>query len=316
MAGMILFFKRLVMILLLYLLTTLGTSIWPTLELFIPIGSKKANHPRYHEYETVFLRSFLLFWPLKVSNVSVRVALDGEDENSEHYNRVKSVFEGVKGRIPGGISIQPITETGFYRNGKDRQQLMMFWADNFTSAEYVGFCDTDTLFLTYIDKFDLFEDGKPVINGRSGPSDNEFWKKSPLYVNYTLGVLEPMRCMSYFPVIIKSSHLKDMREYIVRYHGGNRSFNNLFYDISGIFPVFQFDLMCAYLYNFKRDEYKWYEYKWYAHRTVPPSWDGTNPKMFPGQIKDFSNFSHEMFTPKPRIASHAGYRSWPAKNMG
>jgi hypothetical protein len=85
--------------------------------------------------------------------------------------------------------------------------------------------------------------------------------------------------MSYWPVIIKTSHLKDMRAYIEKYHGNNMSFNELFYDISGKYPVYQFNLMCAYLYNFKRDEYKWY-----AHRTVPSSWNGTNPETCPGQI--------------------------------
>lgn len=45
---------------------------------------------------------------------------------------------------------------------------MMFWADNYTSSEFVGFVDTDAVFLTYIDREDLFEDGKPVVNARSG----------------------------------------------------------------------------------------------------------------------------------------------------
>jgi hypothetical protein len=164
---------HLVLIILSYILPIFGiasnsSSKWPSLELFIPIGGhSKSSDPRHYEYETIFLRSFLLFWPLKVSNVSVRVALDGETEGCKHYNMIKSTFEdkGVQGRIPGGVSIQPIQKTGFYRNGADRQQLMMLWADNFTTAEYVGFSDTDTLFLTYVDREDLFEDGKPVING-------------------------------------------------------------------------------------------------------------------------------------------------------
>jgi hypothetical protein len=45
---------------------------------------------------------------------------------------------------------------------------MMFWADNFTSREFVGFVDTDAVFLAYVDREDLFEDGKPVVNARSG----------------------------------------------------------------------------------------------------------------------------------------------------
>ncbi len=45
----------------------------------------------------------------------------------------------------------------------------MFWADNFTSSEYVGFSDTDAIFTTYVDREDLFEHSKPVINGMVGP---------------------------------------------------------------------------------------------------------------------------------------------------
>ena len=40
--------------------------------------------------------------------------------------------------------------SSYYRRGIDRQQLLMFWADNFTTAEYVGFADTDAVLLTYI----------------------------------------------------------------------------------------------------------------------------------------------------------------------
>ena len=44
-----------------------------------------------------------------------------------------------------------------YRNGGERQQLMMLWADNYTSAEYVAFADSDSVFLTMVDREDLFE---------------------------------------------------------------------------------------------------------------------------------------------------------------
>lgn len=36
-------------------------------------------------------------------------------------------------------------------SGHDRQQWSMFWADNYTSSDYVGFVDTDTLFDTLVD---------------------------------------------------------------------------------------------------------------------------------------------------------------------
>ena len=42
------------------------------------------------------------------------------------------------------------------RVGHDRQQLIMFWADNFTDAEFVGFVDTDSFFHAPVDKEDIF----------------------------------------------------------------------------------------------------------------------------------------------------------------
>jgi len=43
---------------------------------------------------------------------------------------------------------------------------MMFWADNFTNSEYIGFCDSDTLFNTYVDRLDIFSTtSMPVVNG-------------------------------------------------------------------------------------------------------------------------------------------------------
>lgn len=144
-------------------------------------------------------------------------------------------------------------------------------ADNYTSKEYVGFVDTDCFFLTYIDREDLFEEGKPVINGRTGYHDPEdVWAQMPLgtyvftvlpffyqicqilpFVRYlTLGMNETFRCMSYFPVIVKTAHLKPMREFISRYH--NEDFDIVFYKNISTRPYSQFGIMCTYLFAFHR----------------------------------------------------------------
>jgi hypothetical protein len=61
-----------------------------------------------------------------------------------------------------------LTDSRAYSGPREphKQEYLMFWADNFTSAEYVGFVGTDTVFLTYVDREDLFENGKPLVNGR------------------------------------------------------------------------------------------------------------------------------------------------------
>ena len=95
------------------------------------------------------------------------------------------------------VTVLPNNPSTYYSAGYDRQQLLMFWADNFTNPdaviiiyiffaaiwmrililywqEFVAFCDTDTLFVTYVDKSDLFNfdshsgKDKPVVLGQIG----------------------------------------------------------------------------------------------------------------------------------------------------
>jgi hypothetical protein len=107
--------------------------------------------------------------------------------------------------------------------------------------------------------------------------------------------------MSYFPVIIKTKHIKEMREYMEKIHGGE-SFNYNFNTwVNGHFYS-QFGIMCTFLWNFHRDEYKWY-----VHSEMP-SWDGHRPSTRPKQDNNLAQFTKEMMFPKPRIATHARYR--------
>ena len=146
----------------------------------------------------------------------------------------------------------------------------MFWPDYsaLPETEYIGFVDTDTLFHSYVDREDLFEDGKPVVNGRvqkwktSGTDKNKrVWAEAS---ERTLGKKEPMTCMSYFPVVIKRAHFKMMRDHIVKLHG-MRDFDEVFAKVIGrdgaggrIGTFSQFGIMCSYLWYFHKDDYSWY----------------------------------------------------------
>ena len=111
-----------------------------------------------------------------------------------------------------------------------------------------------------------------------------------------------MRCMSYFPVIIKTSHLKDLREYMIKFHS-NRLFNEIFLELSTNSRFSQFNIICAYLFTFKRNDYIWY-----VHPMVSSNWNGTSPLPNSGQITSFDIFNDsKMFEPKPRIATHARF---------
>lgn len=289
---------------------------WPEIELFLPLATHYSpRDSRYYEYETLFLRSFLLFWP-RQSNSSLRILFDKERAHGSYYSEILSTFDQAKRRLPGALLISLSEPSEWYHRPTDRQQLMMLWADNFTNSKFVAFTDSDTVFLTAIDREDLFEDGKPVINGRAGPHDeNDFWSTAPSSTFDTLHLNETMRCMSYFPVIFKTSHLADLREHVISVHGGNRTFDQIYKEItSRHHEFFQFNTLCTYAFNYKRDQYKWY-----AHPIVRKDWDGTKPAPNLGQINSFAVFDSlqpSIFEPKPRIATHARYRSFKGRYMG
>jgi hypothetical protein len=292
---------------------------WPEMELFLPLATHYSpRDARYYEYETLFLRSLLLFYPLKHSNSSLRLLFDAEHKGHGYTNEIVTTFESALGpkKMPGGLAVTYAEPSEWYHRPTDRQQLLMMWADNFTSSEYVAFVDSDAVFFTAIDREDLFEDGKPVVNAKTGPyAAGDFWGSAPESTYDTLHLNETMRCMSYFPVVIKTSHLPLLRDYIVQAHGGNKTFNEIYKEVTGRHHCFfQFNAMCTFLFNYHQDEYKWY-----AHPIVKEDWDGKKPPANLYQNNDFSVFKDlqpAVFQPKPRIATHARYRSFSKRYMG
>ena len=297
---------------------------WPALELFLPINTK-TNQPsvRIHEWRNIFLRSFLLFWPLQLSQTKLLIVTDIENKDNHIDSGIQSLVNNtLKDVIKGGVSIQynDIAKQYYHGHGHDRQQLLMFWPENYTSTEYVGYVDTDCLFLTYVDREDLFEDGKPVVNGRTGnlhkstnggrPGDL-YWQEVAANTYKVLGIRETMRCMSYFPVIVKNEHMRAFREHVIAHiqatYNELLTFDEIFakYIVpDGTNTYSQFNLMCTYLY----DRYP-NDYTWYVH-DVSPEWDKKDPPPLPAQNVSDGLFTKEMYRPKPRIASHANYRNW------
>ena len=276
---------------------------WPSLSLFLPLNLRtNVLDPRYYEFEIIFLRSFFMFWPLKLSNVALVVGINGEIGDSKPAEEVRATLGGMEHLIPGGLNLTLLPPSTYYRKGYDRQQLVMFWADNFTDNEYVGFIDSDAAFITYVDREDLFENGKPVVNARSGLRSMRDVSTSWAAASFeATGVLEPFKCMSYFPVIVKLSHLKEMRDHIANRY--NCTFDEAFLHNISRTAYSQFGVMCTYLYAFKRDEYTWYVH------SETPNWDGINPPPVPGQDGNISQFTAQMMRPKPRITTHVGYRN-------
>ena len=164
------------------------TVKWPDLEIFLPVylngnvtadndgiarvhGDVTQKFDRNDEWTNVFLRSFLMFWPVKQSNVKFRVIIDEELRNSSLVkNHITDFIDSKSAEL--GEDFPDINVTydpplvNVYTTGHDRQQYLMFTADKITSSEFVAFVDTDALFHSYADVNDMFEDGKPIIHGK------------------------------------------------------------------------------------------------------------------------------------------------------
>ena len=293
---------------------------WPDLTLFLPVYLMSEG-PRANEWEEVFLKSFLFFWPLEYAKTKLLILLDEEQTQDSAYHKFQQkvhyyastkmppLGEPPHNKIVIKTNNYPNT---WYRKGHDRQQLLMLYADEFVDSEYVGFVDTDCEFVTYVDREDLFEDGKPVVSGRLGPPFDWTWYYIPSATKSLLQLDEPMRCMAYFPVIIKTKHIKEMREYIERINGGKSLREYLFLEMidksQGRYS--QFSFMCAYIWEFHRNEYVWY-----GSDTAPTYDLQSQYEIFPGHIvgpppgvvTNKSLFSREMLLPKPRVAIHTNY---------
>jgi hypothetical protein len=106
--------------------------------------------------------------------------------------------------------------------------------------------------------------------------------------------------MSFFPVVIKVAHLKELREFVSNKWG--RPFDYVFYHNISDAAYEQFGIMCTFMWTFHRDEYSWY-----AHPSNR-SWDGIDPPPVDGGSGNMSAFTPQMLLPKPRVAVHSRYR--------
>lgn len=190
---------------------------WPDMDLFLPVHLMKSD-PRKYEWRNILLRSLFRFWPLSIAKVGFIMIVNEEMKGQPLVVEAEKIMSELSGSFSRSV-VKYSSQNPYYRTGHDRQQHMMMHADEYSSAPYIAFVDTDCFFQTYVDREDLFEDGKPVINGRYGMPQygvGDFWDKASNSTYLFTGEKEVMRCMSYFPVIIKREHLKLMREFIER----------------------------------------------------------------------------------------------------
>ena len=197
-------------------------------------------------YQGVLVQSMRYFWPV---NVSMVVVLDHEREEDHVFgdNEIR--------KFPFPRVCYMTTSTIVKYSGKDRMQRDMFYPEKCTSKKYVGYIDTDTMFITRIIPHMLFVDGKPIIVGIYGNVSHNFWSFVSQSTAKIFKTKEVMRCMSYFPLILKVDHIIKLREYLTKLH--NMSFDEILQKIRVRF-ISQFNLMCQYIWMFHRNEYKFH----------------------------------------------------------
>jgi len=279
-----------------------SVSLMQKVELFLPMW-----HGDTADYTKFFDRTSKLFWPSakilmlmdeeKVEDHTVADGLLSENAMRRLTTKARSFRVAFNEDTPGMW-------------GHDRQQLRMFQADMYTDSEYIGFVDTDAVFTTPVVEESLFENGKPIIIGRIGKYDGDpgkFWSLAPQATEWAFGTKEIMRCMDYFPVVVKREHIQEMRTWISQKHGKPfvKFFNNLKTSTTpGVKhrPYSQFNMMCQWLYHYKHDDYVWH-----LHQT-DPEWSKSN--HVEGQVdeKDLQVIlAAENTKPLVRVAQHAHY---------
>lgn len=92
----------------------------------------------------------------------------------------------------------------------------------------IGITDSDALLLTLPHEHTYFDaQGRPRVIPRVGLPIGPLWAQSAAATLRVLGVPEPGRGMSYFPVYFKRAHFAALRAHMVK-HAGGKALNDIF----------------------------------------------------------------------------------------
>eukprot|EP00536_Pseudo-nitzschia_multiseries_P013685 jgi/Psemu1/291004/fgenesh1_pg.601_\ len=263
-------------------------------ELFIPIPPIDDGKK---EYLDIVVPSLKLFWPM--DELKIFFLTDKE----KGPDVIQPFSEELKASLPGAAQIRVDSNTPPFeiegagsRAGWNRQQYYMFWADNYTEAEYIGFWDTDSMLSTRILPEDLFDGDKPRVLALmvDGVCD---WTDAHNRHKQMTGHYDVMQAMSYFPVVVKKSDLKLIRESLTK-SLDCQTFDEAFPKILAMAKVddtlymySQFTLMMNILYRERPDDYAFHLY--------PADNRAVNPAT--------AKVPETHLTPYPRVAQHFNY---------
>lgn len=277
-------------------------------DLLVPIASAESS---FYEVTRLLIWSALLFWPRR--HFRLVIVTDEEDPETPsvmnqtmHYARGHQAVRNIEFRNNTLAFKQ--SGQGRARRGAlahvayvaeplctERQQWIMFWADNFTDAEYIGLVDTDTVVTSRILYEDIFAEGdRPRVRVVYGPPlcspcrmRRRAWGavrrtkpnalsgiETPQGTLFATGFKEKFKGMSQFPVVVKRAHLHSFREHI-RLHLNMTTFDDavelLVSKKTSLLWFAQFNLIVNVLYELFYDDYVWHVFR------REPGWDGPGP---------------------------------------
>lgn len=238
-----------------------STSSWPSLELV----------PAHSEDERIILDwllpSLQLFW------FSAKLVVLAEN-NSEGHMWAESFLKAVQ-RLGMGPNVRiefmdSPCQDGTLKCLKNRayQQYYQMVSDGVTTAEYVGFVDTDTLLLNPILPEHLFDSmARPHVIGfvgcpyATGPH-YRMWGDVPAATQAGMKMPYVARGMANFPFIMRRTHLADMRQWLLMQNGiANSTLNDFkawFVENARSEHFEQFGYMIAYMFYQQRAAYAWH----------------------------------------------------------
>ena len=208
----------------------------------------------------VLLRSAVLFWNPKYGDVVL--IMDEEDEGKNFVKKLNSlrlpfrfrlVYEERPKKTQEIIRLSKLQERS---TGYIRMLYSSFLMDMYTDAPIIAWTDTDALFTMPVVKQSIMKNGKLIVKGMNTFSQ-QFWV--PHWDHSTVNALGlPMVSdfMTFFPVYLYSSSIKNCREYIMK-RLRTQNWEDAFIRITSryVSPV---NVIMSYAYYFERERYDWH----------------------------------------------------------
>ena len=290
-----------------------SSSLSPLSQLELVVTTFPDNG-KFEELETTLLKSLAFLWPGPLNMTVVLddciIHQDTPSQSAQYWNhQIQSLVDSLSPQESHRVRVawNPLCNTTLYGPGWSIQQLVMLWADNFTSAPWIGFVDDDTIVTKAVQEYDLFDDqGRPraivryqAVGGPHGNMTLQQHRKS--YEAFR----EPsfIYAMSYFPVIVRRAHLPGIRQAMLDAHPEFEYFDQLFQVLFPHTMFSQFMLMMDHLWRHHRDEYAWHfePFRWNRPHTTHL------PREIHGGAPHANGVTPAMRQPFPRCMMHANY---------